>query len=112
MASLCERMYPNYVHYCEATGFAEPQTYRVILDSIWELLTVKNAKINFERQLEKLEEMIPELDDDSIYLTYPAIDACVALSTCLVDNNGNNSFIAKWANFSDFKEFTASLNNS
>ncbi|MGR6832557.1 YjaG family protein [Aliivibrio sp. EL58] len=83
MASLCERMYPNYAHYCEATGFAEPQTYRVILDSIWELLTVKNAKINFERQLEKLEEMIPELDDDSIYLTYPAIDACVALSTFL-----------------------------
>lgn len=83
MASLCERMYPNYAMFCDATEFAESRIYRDILDSIWELLTVKNAKINFERQLEKLEEIIPSSEDYDFYAVYPAIDACIALSTLL-----------------------------
>ncbi|EJK2116968.1 DUF416 family protein [Vibrio navarrensis] len=44
---------------------------------------VKNAKINFERQLEKLEDLIPTTDEFELYLVYPAIDACEALSTLL-----------------------------
>ncbi|KDM91985.1 YjaG family protein [Photobacterium galatheae] len=83
MASLCERMYPNYAFFCRETGFADPQPYRLILDSVWEILTVKNAKINFERQLEKLEEMVPAADDHDLYAVSPAIDACVALSDLL-----------------------------
>lgn len=83
MACLCERMYPNYALFCEQTEFAEARRYRDILDSVWELMTVKNAKINFERQLEKLEALIPTTDEFDLYLVYPAIDACKALSTLL-----------------------------
>lgn len=83
MTALVERMYPNYAVYCQQTGFAPEQGFRNILDSVWESLTVKNAKINFERQLEKLEELIPVTEDDDIYLVYPAIDACIGLSTLL-----------------------------
>lgn len=83
MVSLCERMYPNYAAFCETTEYADARVYRDILDSIWELLTVKKAKINFERQLEKLEELIPVSDEFDFYGVYPAIDACVALSTLL-----------------------------
>ena len=83
MACLCERMYPNYAMFCESTKFAPARTYRDILDSIWEPLTVKTAKVNFERQLEKLEEIIPSSEDFDFYGVYPAIDACVALSTLL-----------------------------
>ncbi len=83
MACLCERMYPNYALFCENTEFADARIYRNILDSIWELLTVKNAKINFERQLEKLEELIPSSEEFDFYGVYPAIDACIALSTLL-----------------------------
>lgn len=83
MACLCERMYPNYAMFCESTKFAEPRIYRDILDSIWEQLTVKTAKVNFERQLEKLEEIIPTSEDFDFYGVYPAIDACVSLSTLL-----------------------------
>lgn len=83
MACLCERMYPNYAMFCEQTEFAEARIYRDILDSVWELMTVKNAKVNFERQLEKLEELIPESEAFDFYGVYPAIDACVALSTLL-----------------------------
>jgi len=80
MACLCERMYPNYAVFCQQTEFGEPQAYRRILDLIWETLTVKDAKVNFDSQLEKLEEAIPAADDYDIYGVYPAIDACVALS--------------------------------
>ncbi len=83
MASLCERMYPNYAVFCDATEFAESRVYRDILDSVWELLTVKNAKINFDRQLEKLEELIPSSEEFDFYGVYPAIDACIALSTLI-----------------------------
>ena len=62
MACLCERMYPNYAMFCQET------------------LTVKDAKVNFDSQLEKFEEAIPSADDFDLYGVYPAIDACVALS--------------------------------
>jgi uncharacterized protein YjaG (DUF416 family) len=83
MACLCERMYPNYAIFCQNTEFAESRIYRDILDSVWELLTVKSAKINFEKQLEKLEEIIPSSEDFDFYAVYPAIDACIGLSTLL-----------------------------
>jgi len=80
MACLCERMYPNYAMFCEQTEFGEGQIYRRILDLVWETLTVKDAKINFDSQLEKFEEAIPAAYDYDVYGVYPAIDACVALS--------------------------------
>ncbi|WP_070969935.1 YjaG family protein [Vibrio sonorensis] len=83
MACLCERMYPNYAMFCANTEFAESRLYKDILDSVWESLTVKSAKVNFERQLEKLEELIPVAEEFDFYGVYPAIDACVALSELL-----------------------------
>ncbi|MFC3023867.1 YjaG family protein [Vibrio zhugei] len=83
MASLCERMYPNYAVFCHHTDFSGARVYREILDSVWELLTVKNAKINFERQLEKLEDIIPDSQEYDFYAVYPAIDACEALAGLL-----------------------------
>ncbi|WP_192459368.1 YjaG family protein [Musicola keenii] len=83
MACLCERMYPNYHAFCQETGFFDAQLYRRILDLVWETLVVKDARVNFDNQLEKLEEAIPSADDYDIYGVYPAIDACIALSELL-----------------------------
>lgn len=79
MASLCERMYPNYQMFCQQTAFGDPAIYRRILDLVWETLMVKDAKVNFDSQLEKLEQAIPSVEDYDIYGVYPAIDACIAL---------------------------------
>ncbi|MDC9593554.1 YjaG family protein [Xenorhabdus sp. IM139775] len=79
MASLCERMYPNYQVFCLQSGFADPAQYRRIMDLVWEILVVKDAKVNFDNQLEKLEAIIPSSEDYDIYGVYPAIDACIAL---------------------------------
>ncbi|MEG3131992.1 YjaG family protein [Rouxiella sp. T17] len=83
MASLCERMYPNYQMFCLQSGFGEPQIYRKILDLVWETLVIKDAKVNFDSQLEKLEEAIPSAEDYDLYGVYPAIDACIALGELL-----------------------------
>ncbi|MCE1649652.1 DUF416 family protein, partial [Enterobacter hormaechei] len=53
MASLCERMYPNYQVFCRQSGFTDPAQYRRILELVWEVLVVKDAKVNFDNQLEK-----------------------------------------------------------
>lgn len=83
MAALCERMYPNYALFCQQTRFGNSARYRQILDLVWETLTVKDAKINFDSQLEKFEADIPLADDYDLYGVYPAIDACVALCELL-----------------------------
>lgn len=80
MVCLCERMYPNFAFYCQQTGSGDHKIYKNILDLVWESLIVKNAKINFDNQLEKLEHIIPTIEDENIYSIYPAIDACQALS--------------------------------
>ena len=76
MACLCERMYPNYAMFCKQTEFNDGQIYRRILDLVWESLTVKDAKINFDSQLEKFEEAIPVADDYDFILidTGPHLD--------------------------------------
>lgn len=79
MACLCERMYPNYQMFCQQSEFTDAKVYRSILDLVWETLVVKDSKINFDNQLEKLEEIIPSADDFDFYGVYPAIDACIAL---------------------------------
>lgn len=80
MACLCERMYPNYQLFCKQTSFLNPIRYRIILDLIWESLIIKDSKIDFDNQLERLEEVIPVANDFDIYGVHPAIDACIALS--------------------------------
>ena len=81
MASLCERMYPNYYLFCQMTEQPEQaKTYQNILNLVWEYLIVKNAKIDFENQLEKLENIIPDVNDYDFFGVVPALDACEALS--------------------------------
>jgi Uncharacterized protein conserved in bacteria len=84
MVCLCERMYPNFVFYCQQQQKDEDaKSYKKILDLIWESLLVENVKINFDLQLAKIEVIIPTVNDDSPYMIYPAIDACQALSELL-----------------------------
>ncbi|WP_085247684.1 YjaG family protein [Gilliamella mensalis] len=84
MVCLCERMYPNFVFYCQQQQNEEDaKSYKKILDLVWETLLVEDVKINFDLQLEKLEAIIPIVTDDSPYMVYPAIDACHALGEVL-----------------------------
>ena len=84
MAALCERMAPNFKLFCQMNEFsAEAKTYQNILNLVWEYLTVKEARINFENQLEKLESIIPDVNDYESFGVVPALDACQALAEIL-----------------------------
>ena len=84
MAALCERMAPNFKLFCQMNELsAEVKTYQNILNLVWEYLTAKDAKINFENQLEKLETIIPDVNDYESFGVVPALDACQALAEIL-----------------------------
>ncbi|STY61685.1 DUF416 family protein [Mannheimia haemolytica] len=84
MACLCERMYPNYQLFCEVTEQPEKaKVFQNILNLVWEYLTIKGAKINFDNQLEKLEEIIPDVNEYAFFGVLPAQEACEALSELL-----------------------------
>lgn len=84
MATLCERMYPNYQLFCEVTEQPEQaKVFQNILTLVWEFLTVKGAKINFDNQLEKLEAIIPDVNDYDFFGVLLAQEACEALSELL-----------------------------
>lgn len=84
MSCLCERMLPNFQLFCRVTEQDNnSKIYQNILDLVWEYLTVKGAKINFENQLEKLELIIPDINQYEFYGVHPAADACEGLSDLL-----------------------------
>ena len=84
MACLCERMYPNFQMFCHIAEQEEnAKLYQNILNLVWEHLTVKGAKINFDNQLEKLENIIPDVNEYEFFGVLPAQDACEALSELL-----------------------------
>lgn len=84
MAALCERMVPNFKLFCQMNELeSESKNYQNILNLVWEYLTVKEARINFENQLEKLESIIPDVNDYDNFGVVPALDACEALAEIL-----------------------------
>lgn len=82
MAALCERLLPNYGLYAETTGQGDPGALRAVLDLVWERLTVKDARIDFDRQAEKLAALEPPAEDDS-FGARRALEAVVAVSALL-----------------------------
>lgn len=84
MACLCERMLPNFQLFCQITE--QPQAaklYDNILALVWQSQTVKGAKIDFDKQLEKLATIIPSITDYDFYGVHPAVEACEALCEVL-----------------------------
>ncbi len=80
MAALCERLLPNYALYAQMTGAGNPAGLRAILDLVWEQLAVREARIDFERQAEKLAELEPPSDNDS-FGARRAVEVVVALTS-------------------------------
>ena len=60
-ASLLERMLPNYQMFSEGAEFGDFSIIRNQLDLVWQRLNKnQKIKINYEAQLLKLEEQIPD----------------------------------------------------
>ncbi|MBQ4834007.1 YjaG family protein [Pseudoalteromonas sp. MMG010] len=78
-SALIERMLPNYGLFSEATGFGDEDVFRSALNVCWEKILLPKSKIDLEKQVEKIEPNVPELEDFDMFGTYPAIDAATSL---------------------------------
>jgi len=79
VTALAQRAAPNYLLFCEATGFGDLKEYQKLLALLWESQLAKDAKINWAVQQEKLPELQPQPEDFEVYGVYPALDAIMAL---------------------------------
>ena len=79
-AALLERMLPNYQMFAEHAEFGDYKVLRNQLDLIWQWLD-KNSrcKINYDAQIAKLEEQVPDPDAFDFFGVFPALDAAMAL---------------------------------
>ncbi|WP_394173722.1 YjaG family protein [Thalassotalea litorea] len=82
-AALIERMLPNYQMFSEASEFGDTKLLRNQLDLVWQRLAQPQFKLNFSAQLEKLEEVIPNVEDFDFFGVYPALDTCMAIGSLL-----------------------------
>ncbi|GAB2793869.1 YjaG family protein [Halomonas shantousis] len=82
MATLTQRLLPNYALYSQASGHGDAGALRGILDLVWETLLVSEARIDFARQAEKLALLEPPGDDDS-FGARRAVETVMALSAIL-----------------------------
>ncbi len=83
--ALCERSFPNFQLFCEIEELGDHEKQaRKVLNKIWEFLRGQlTSTKNLEKQLEPLSELIPNPEDHEHYGAYPAMDALVALQSCL-----------------------------
>lgn len=82
MAALCERLTPNYTLYAGMSRMGDPNVLYNVLDLVWERLQVKSAKIDFDKQAEKLAAVEPPEEDDS-FGARRATESIMALTTLL-----------------------------
>ncbi len=78
-AAIAERMFPNYLFFARLTEFGDTAKLRDALNQVWDRLSNRPGKSNFETLLAKVDAEVPSVDDFDFYGVYPALDAAVAL---------------------------------
>lgn len=79
-AALLERMIPNYQMFSEHTEFGNYKVLRNQLDLVWQWLDKANrCKINYDAQIAKLEEQVPDPELFDFLGVFPALDSAMAM---------------------------------
>ncbi len=79
-AALLERMLPNYQMFAEHAEFGEYKVLRNQLDLVWQWLDKDSrCKINYDAQIAKLEEQVPNPENFDFFGVFPALDSAMAL---------------------------------
>ncbi|NQY86824.1 MAG: YjaG family protein [Colwellia sp.] len=92
-SALIERMLPNYQMFSESSQFGSYALLRNQLDLVWQWLDKnQKIKINFNAQLNKLEEQTPDPEVFDSFGVFPALDVCMAMMSLwqLMQTNGTD----------------------
>lgn len=82
-AAVVSHMQPNVALFFEVTEQEGGRVFDSTLALVWEFSAGVNTSIDFARQREKLEAVIPDPEQFDMYGVWPALDGCVALSSLL-----------------------------
>lgn len=83
--ALSERMFLNFALFSRLMNFGDLEKMRNLLNSIWDEQTQRGTKVNYEVQLNHVEDNIVDLDEYDMFGAIPARDAMMALfSTCIL----------------------------
>ena len=83
--ALSERIFLNFALFSRLMNFGDLDKMRNLLNSIWEEQTQRGTKVNYEVQLNHVEDNIVDLDEYDMFGAIPARDAMMALfSTCIL----------------------------
>lgn len=91
-ATLVERMLPNYLLFSQVCEFGDSKAMSDALNIIWEKQSVKNLKLSYDKQLEKIEPNIPDVAEFDMFGVYPALDMAMALISLVNGMSGANEF--------------------
>lgn len=80
---MSERLYPNYVLFSELCSFGDPKLLRNALDAGWDSLLSPDAKVDFSKQIEKLESVVPDPAAFDSFGVKPALDAAMAVMSAM-----------------------------
>jgi uncharacterized protein YjaG (DUF416 family) len=92
--ALMQRMLPSYQLFSRSTEFGDSKLAQSVLNLVWEWCMSPQSKFNAAVQLEKLEEIIPEVSEFDSFGVYPALDYCMALSVALQSFTKEHEFAA------------------
>lgn len=82
--AILERMLPNYQMFSQAFEFGDANVVKNQLNLLWQWLDKsQKVKINFDAQLLKLEEHVPDPEAFDTFGVFPAVDTCMALMSLM-----------------------------
>lgn len=76
-------MLPNYALFSEVCDFGDVKVLQSALELVWSSSAGHLQKVDFEKQLDKVEQVTPRFDDFDSFGVRPAADACVGLTMLL-----------------------------
>ncbi|MEH6446420.1 MAG: YjaG family protein [Oceanospirillaceae bacterium] len=77
--AIAQRQFPNFALFSNIVEFGDAKKMSNIIDGIWQSLVPGGAQMNFELQLTKVEDNMPDLDVFDMYGAAPALDAISCL---------------------------------
>ena len=82
-AAMVGRMAQNYSLFCEVAHQGDAKVFHNILQLVWEFASGQNTSIDFLRQQDKLEAVVPDAEQFDGFGVWPAMDATTALFALL-----------------------------
>jgi uncharacterized protein YjaG (DUF416 family) len=77
---ICERLYPNYVHFSENSGFGSPTILKNSIDFLYNSISDNTSNaILVNRLVQDIDKITPDTDDFTVKSASFALDVCTAV---------------------------------